>query len=40
MFGQVTGGMETVDAIEGLSTDAHDRPSDPPKIESIELDPE
>jgi len=36
-FGQVTGGMETVDAIEGVETGAGDRPVDPPKIESIEL---
>jgi peptidyl-prolyl cis-trans isomerase B (cyclophilin B) len=39
VFGQVTGGMETVDAIEGLPTGAQDRPAQPPVIESIELDP-
>jgi cyclophilin family peptidyl-prolyl cis-trans isomerase len=39
VFGHVTSGMETVDAIEGLSTDSNDRPLEPPKIESIELDP-
>ncbi len=39
VFGRVTAGMETVDAIEGLPTDARDRPLEPPKIESIELDP-
>jgi cyclophilin family peptidyl-prolyl cis-trans isomerase len=39
VFGQVTDGMETVDAIEGLPTGRHDRPDDPPVIESIELDP-
>ncbi len=39
VFGRVTAGMETVDAIEGLPTDARDRPLDPPQIESIELDP-
>ncbi len=39
VFGQVTAGMETVDAIEGLPTDARDRPLEPPVIESIELDP-
>ena len=39
VFGQVTGGMDVVDAIEGLPTDGHDRPSEPPVIESIELDP-
>ena len=39
VFGQVTAGMDTVDAIEGLPTGARDRPVDPPSIESIELDP-
>jgi peptidyl-prolyl cis-trans isomerase B (cyclophilin B) len=38
VFGRVTGGMETVNAIEGVETDGRDRPLDPPKIESIELD--
>jgi peptidyl-prolyl cis-trans isomerase B (cyclophilin B) len=38
VFGRVTRGMETVDAIEGVETDGRDRPLDPPKIESIELD--
>jgi len=37
VFGQVTGGMDTVDAIEGVETGRNDRPVDPPKIESIEL---
>ncbi len=37
VFGQVTGGMDTVDAIEGTPTGAGDRPVDPPVIESIEL---
>ena len=37
VFGQVTGGMATVDAIEGAPTSAGDRPVDPPVIESIEL---
>ena len=37
VFGQVTDGMDTVDAIEGLETDGRDRPVDPPKIESIEF---
>ena len=32
-------GMDAVDAIERLPTDSRDRPVDPPKIESIELDP-
>jgi peptidyl-prolyl cis-trans isomerase B (cyclophilin B) len=39
VFGQVSGGMETVDAIEALPTDGQDRPAEPPVIESIELDP-
>src|SRR5437588_6201655 len=39
VFGQVTDGMETVDAIEALPTDAGDRPVEAPMIESIELDP-
>jgi len=38
VFGEVRGGMETVDAIEALPTDARDRPLDPPRIRSIELD--
>ena len=38
VFGQVTAGMDTVDAIEGLPTGANDRPLDPPAIESVELD--
>jgi cyclophilin family peptidyl-prolyl cis-trans isomerase len=38
VFGQVTAGIEAVDAIEGQPTGANDRPLDPPKIESIELD--
>ncbi len=37
VFGQVSGGMETVDAIEALPTDANDRPIEPPRIESIDL---
>ncbi|MHB8659136.1 MAG: peptidylprolyl isomerase [Solirubrobacteraceae bacterium] len=37
VFGQVTEGMETVDAIEALPTAARDRPIDPPKIESVRL---
>jgi cyclophilin family peptidyl-prolyl cis-trans isomerase len=39
VFGRVTAGMEAVEAIEGLETDSSDRPLEPPRIESIELDP-
>src|SRR5436309_10259252 len=39
VFGQVTAGMDTVDAIEASPTGSQDRPLDPPTIESIELDP-
>jgi peptidyl-prolyl cis-trans isomerase B (cyclophilin B) len=39
VFGRVTTGMEAVDAIEGLPTGPNDRPLEPPKIESIELEP-
>ncbi len=37
VFGQVTAGMDAVDAIEGLPTDGRDRPLEPALIESIEL---
>jgi peptidyl-prolyl cis-trans isomerase B (cyclophilin B) len=37
VFGRVTGGMETVDAIEGLETGARDRPVEDAVIERIEL---
>ncbi len=39
VFGRVTAGMDAVDAIESVPTGPQDRPVDPPKIESIELDP-
>jgi peptidyl-prolyl cis-trans isomerase B (cyclophilin B) len=38
VFGQVTSGMDSVDAIERLPTDSSDRPLEPPVIESIEFD--
>jgi cyclophilin family peptidyl-prolyl cis-trans isomerase len=37
VFGEVTEGMETVDAIEGTETDASDRPLEPQRIERVEL---
>jgi cyclophilin family peptidyl-prolyl cis-trans isomerase len=39
VFGQVTAGMDAVDAIEATPTGRNDRPTDPPSIESIQLDP-
>jgi cyclophilin family peptidyl-prolyl cis-trans isomerase len=38
VFGQVTAGMDAVDAIEAQPTGAQDRPRDPASIESIALD--
>jgi cyclophilin family peptidyl-prolyl cis-trans isomerase len=38
VFGQVTAGMDAVDAIEALPTGDRDRPLEPPQIESIQLD--
>jgi peptidyl-prolyl cis-trans isomerase B (cyclophilin B) len=37
VFGQVTDGMDVVDALEGVPTDGSDRPSEPIGIESVEL---
>ena len=37
VFGEVTDGMEAVDAIEGLPTGAGDRPREPAVIERVEL---
>jgi cyclophilin family peptidyl-prolyl cis-trans isomerase len=37
VFGQVTGGMNTVDAIEGTETGPGDRPVEPQVIERVEL---
>ena len=37
VFGQVTAGMEAVDAIEGLPTGARDKPVDDAVIERVEL---
>jgi peptidyl-prolyl cis-trans isomerase B (cyclophilin B) len=37
VFGQVTDGMDAVDALEALPTDARDKPQEPAGIESIAL---
>jgi peptidyl-prolyl cis-trans isomerase B (cyclophilin B) len=37
VFGRVTDGMDTVDAIESAKTDAQDRPVDAQAIERVEL---
>lgn len=37
VFGQVTSGMEAVDAIEGCETDQRDGPVEPQMIEKIDL---
>ncbi|HEY6395844.1 MAG TPA: peptidylprolyl isomerase [Solirubrobacteraceae bacterium] len=39
VFGRVSAGTDVVDAIEALPTDSRDRPQEPAKIESIDLDP-
>ncbi len=38
VFGRVTSGMEVVDALEGLSTDSRDKPSEPAVIEKVEFE--
>ena len=38
VFGRVTAGMEVVDALEGLPTDARDKPSEPAVIEKVEFE--
>jgi peptidyl-prolyl cis-trans isomerase B (cyclophilin B) len=40
VFGRVNDGMDAVDAIEAVPTGPRDRPVDPPRIDSIELDPQ
>jgi cyclophilin family peptidyl-prolyl cis-trans isomerase len=35
VFGRVTGGMEVIDALEGLPTDRRDRPEEPAVIETL-----
>jgi peptidyl-prolyl cis-trans isomerase B (cyclophilin B) len=37
VFGQVTGGMDAIDAIEGLPTDGRDKPTERAAIERVEL---
>ena len=37
VFGEITSGMDVVDAIEGLETDRRDRPKDDAKIESLTI---
>jgi cyclophilin family peptidyl-prolyl cis-trans isomerase len=37
VFGEVTTGMDVVDAIEGTPTDARDRPREPAVIETVEI---
>jgi cyclophilin family peptidyl-prolyl cis-trans isomerase len=37
VFGRVTEGMDAVDAIEQVDTDAQDKPRDPVVIERLEL---
>jgi peptidyl-prolyl cis-trans isomerase B (cyclophilin B) len=37
VFGEITEGMDAVDAIEGTATGANDRPVEPQQIERVEL---
>ena len=37
VFGEVSSGMDVIDKIEGLDTDARDKPHDEARIESVEL---
>jgi cyclophilin family peptidyl-prolyl cis-trans isomerase len=37
VFGKVTSGMDVVDTLEGLPTDARDRPNEPAVIEKVEF---
>src|SRR3954468_22241952 len=37
VFGEVASGMDVVDKIEGLETDARDKPRDEARIDSVEL---
>jgi cyclophilin family peptidyl-prolyl cis-trans isomerase len=37
VFGEVTSGMDAVDAIEGLPTDGRDRPREDARIEKLEV---
>src|SRR6202167_5062324 len=37
VFGQLTDGMDAVDALEAVPTDGRDRPEEPAVIESVEL---
>jgi peptidyl-prolyl cis-trans isomerase B (cyclophilin B) len=39
VFGRVTSGMDVVDAISQLPTDARDKPLDEARIERVELAP-
>ncbi len=38
VFGEVTSGMDTVDAIEGLDTDGRDRPREDARMEKVSVE--